>query len=118
MAEFDIKAFLALPQAESCRTISFEDADVRPGIVNDTWFLIVSGFAPYLNMQVNLVPLVYITQPEYWTIEVVGCLPGIGLPTEDPCPYIVAIPLDGITGTKGIEVKGGRRSERIDVPPK
>ncbi len=116
MAEFDIGAFQALPQAESCRTINFKDTDVRPGIVNDTWFLIVSGIKPYVNMKVELIPVVYITQPEYWIIEVIGCLPGIGLPTE--APYTVSIPLDGITGTKGIEVKGGRKSEKIDIPPK
>ena len=108
--------FKDLPQANSCRTIDFEKTEVQPGIVNNTWFLIVSGIKPYRNMKVELIPVVYITQPEYWVIEVVGCLPGIGLPAE--APYTVAIPLDGITGTKGVEVKGGRRSERIDVPPK
>ncbi len=81
MVKFDIREFKALPQADSCRTIDFEKAEVVPGIVNNTWFLVVSGVKPYMNMKVELIPVVYITQPEYWIIEVVGCLPGIGLPT-------------------------------------
>jgi hypothetical protein len=60
------------------------------------------------------VPLIYIQQPEYWGIEVVGCLPGIGLPEA---PYTISIPLDGITGTKGIEVIGATRSEKREFPP-
>jgi len=67
-------------------------------------------------MEVNLKPLVYIRQPEYWGIEVIGGLPGgIGLPTT--APYIASLPLDGTIGTQGIEVIGATRSEKISVPP-
>lgn len=67
-------------------------------------------------MEVDLIPLVYIRQPEYWGIEVTGCLPaGIGLPTT--APYIASLPLNGIIGTRGIEVIGATRSEKISVPP-
>jgi hypothetical protein len=31
-------------------------------------------------MEIKLNPLVYIRQPEYWGIEVVGCLPEVRLP--------------------------------------
>lgn len=44
----------------------------------------------------------------------VGCLPGIGLPAF--APYVVDLDLSGIIGTRGIEVIGASRSERIDVP--
>ena len=68
-----------------------------------------------MNMEVDLVPVVYIQQPEFWGIEVVGCLPdGIGVPTT--APYIVRINLSGVTGTKGVEVMGATRSEKIEVP--
>lgn len=105
-----------LPVAESCRRIDFEKVEIRPGIVNNTWFAVVSGMKPWLNMEVRLIPLVYIRQPEYWGIEVVGCLPGIGLPVV--APYVVSIPLGGITGTKGIEIIGATRTEKREVPPK
>ena len=66
-------------------------------------------------MRVELVPVVYIQQPEYWQIEVVGSLPGLGLPAL--APYAVHLPLAGIVGTRGIEVVGATRTERFDVPP-
>jgi hypothetical protein len=111
-----LKPFNRLPQAESCRLIDFDKAEVRPGFVTGTYILVVSGTKPYMNMEVRLVPRVYVKQPEYWGIEVVGCLPGIWLPAE--APYVEAIPLDGVTGTCGIEVIGATRSEKIDVPPR
>ncbi len=104
------------PLAKSCRVIEFENVDVVPGIVNDTWFVNVSGTKRYRNMTVRLVPLVYVKQPEYWEIEVVGCLPGIALPAL--APYSESIALDGIRGKKGIEIIGATGSEKRDVPPK
>lgn len=101
------------PQAESCRLIDFIDYSINPGIVNDTWFLTVNGEKPYLNMAVSLVPRIYIQQPDYWGIEVVAYLNGIGLPTV--APYSQTIPLDGIRGKKGIEIIGANRKEKINI---
>ncbi len=109
-----LKAFEVLPQPSSCRLIDFDKAEVRPGIVSGTYILIVKGVKPYLNMKVDLVPLVYIRQPEYWGIEVIGCLPGgIGLPATEP--YTVVLPLNGTIGTKGVEVIGANKSQKIPV---
>ena len=106
----------------SCRLLSRTvdgtkaTATVVPGIVNDTFFVIVNGKKPYLNMEVRLVPLTYIQQPEYWAIEVVGCVHGISLPTIGA--YDVALPLDGIRGTKGIDVVWANGdTQRLEVPP-
>ncbi len=78
------------------------DAIVSPGIVNNTFILIVKGKKPYLNMKVVLSPLTYVQEPEYWGIEVLGCVAGIVLPTVGR--YDEFLPLDGIRGTKGIEI--------------
>lgn len=115
MSEEQIRALQALPTPQSCRIIDFESAQVvtlrtRP----PRRVLTVSGQKPYFNMTVSLSPLVYIQQPEYWGIEVVGCLPEVGLPAV--APYVVSLDLSGIIGTRGIEVIGASRSERIDVP--
>lgn len=75
----------------------------------------VNGTKPYTNMKVELVPLVYVKQPEYWGIEVVGSLRGIGLPAL--APYSVSLPLAGLIGTHGIEVIGATRTERFDIQP-
>ena len=110
--EQQLREFETLPQPNSCRLIDFEQAKVHPGIVSGSYILVVQGTKPCLNMKVELVPLVYVKQPEYWGIEVVGCVPnGICLPAL--APYTVSIPLDGIKGSKGIEVIGATRSEKI-----
>ena len=99
---------------KSTRVIDFKEARVIPGIVPNTFILIVYGEKPYLNMRVELVPLRYVHRPDYWGIEVVGRLPGVGLPAT--APYTVSLPLDGITGYRGIEVIGARSRKKIDVP--
>jgi hypothetical protein len=115
-SQLQLREFETLPQPSSIRLIDFEEAEVRPGIVSGTYILIVKGTKPYLNMKVNLIPLVYIRQPEYWGIEVIGSLPGgIGLPAT--APYIASLSLNGTVGTQGIEVIGATRSEQISVPP-
>ena len=100
--------------ASGARVIAYEKAEIRPGFVNDTWILIVSGQAPCLNMKVELTPHIYVSCPEYWAIEVVGTLPS-GFCLTAIRPYYETIVLTGITGSKGIEVIGSNRREVIDV---
>jgi hypothetical protein len=114
MEEMHLKAFEALPHSSSCRLINFEKADVVPGFVSKTFFLIVSGTKPWVTMKVELHPLIYIRQPEYWGIEVVGCQDGIGLPAT--APYHVAIDITHLLGTKGIEVIGASSRKQFNVP--
>lgn len=107
----------ATPPDTDCRVIDFESAQVfTEPTVPARYVLVVRGEKPYLNMQVDLIPLTYIRQPEYWGIQVVGCLPKIGLPAV--APYTVKLDLDGIIGTRGIEVIGANRAEKIDIPGK
>jgi len=109
--------------SKSCRLLARTidgqkaQAEVVLGIVNDTFFAIVRGRKPYLNMQVRLSPLTYVRQPEYWGIEVLGCVSGIVLPTIGG--YDEHLSLDGIRGTKGIEIIwANAETERFPVPPK
>lgn len=116
MNEERMEEYEVLPKADSHRLIDFERAEILTlESFPPQFVLTVSGEKPYMNMEVGLEPLVYIRQPEYWGIEVVGHLPGgIGLPVVTP--YTVSIPLSGIMGTRGVEVIGGTRSEKMDVP--
>jgi hypothetical protein len=108
--------FVSGNSSDSYQLLDFESAQVVSGFVNDTYILIVSGTKPYLNMVVELSPRIYVRQPKYWGIEVVGSIPGgIGLPALGS--YSVSKQLMGITGTKGIEVIGASNSLEIDVPP-
>ena len=104
---------LKAPTPSSIRIINFTKARIVPGFVGG-WFLIVSGTKPCLNMTVRLSPLIYVRQPEYWGIEVIGSLSGFCLPAT--APYTVSIPLGGITGTRGIEVIGANKRQKIIVP--
>jgi hypothetical protein len=68
-------------------------------------------------MKVELVPVVYVRQPDYWEIELVGCLRG-GICLPVVMPFAEAIPIQGTTGTKGIKVVGATKVVKLDVPPK
>jgi hypothetical protein len=114
MTESDLKELEALPHSSTCRLISFTDAEVVPGIVPNTFILIVSGVKPWVTMKVELVPLIYIRQPEYWGIEVVGCQSGIGLPRQ--APYHVSLDISHLRGTIGIEVIGATSRKQFKVP--
>jgi hypothetical protein len=115
--EQQLRQHRELPKPDSQRLIDFERAQILGLRTFPPQFVLrVTGTKPYLNMEVELVPLVFIRQPEFWGIEVVGRLPGgIGLPAL--APYDVSIALSGITGTKGVEVIGATRSKRIELPP-
>ena len=114
MKSQDIQQFQALPQSAACRRIDFDSIEIRPGFITDTYFLIVRGTKPWVTMEVGLFPLIYIQQPEYWGIELIGCQGGIGLPME--APFIVTLDISRHRGKKGIEVMGATRSEKRDVP--
>src|SRR5215218_9549950 len=107
--------FTSAPPATGFRLLDFDSADVVTLESFPPQFVLrVSGTKPMANMQVQVVPLVYIRRPEYWGIEVVGSLlGGIGLPAL--APYEVTLPLTGFLGTQGIEVIGGSRVQRFDI---
>ncbi|MDQ4134176.1 MAG: subtilase-type protease inhibitor [Actinomycetota bacterium] len=117
MKDVQLNALRELPPSEACRLIDFEQAEiVTLESFPAQYVLAVKGTAPVFNLRVELLPLTYVRQPEYWGIEVVGCLSGIFLPAERP--FSVSLGLAGVTGTQGVEVVGASRSQKLDVPPK
>ena len=100
------------PPAESCRLIDFERADAVSLRIYPPPppMLVVAGQKPFANMRVSLNPLRYVSQPEYWGIEVVGCMPPIGQPAI--IPYVVELDLTGITRDPG------RRGHRSQTGPR
>ncbi len=111
--DMSVKDFTEMEAVESVRLIAFDRAQIVGGFAGQ-YFLIVSGQAPCSNMQVELAPRIYITCPDYWAIEVVGSLPG-AICLEALSPFTRFIELDGITGSKGIEVIGHNRVQRFKV---
>jgi len=66
MNEEQIQEYGNLPKAGSFRLIDFDDAEIATlESFPPQYVLVVRGMKPYLNMRVDLVPLVYIRQPEY-----------------------------------------------------
>lgn len=106
---------VAAPPAANCQVIDFDSARVSTSpTMPAQHMLVVRGEKPYSNMEVKLNPLTYIQQPDYWGIEVVGCLSDMGLPAL--ADYAVKLDLDGTMGTRGIEIIGANRAEKIDLP--
>jgi hypothetical protein len=104
---------------EAQRLIDFDRADViTPMIYPPRPSLVVSGTLPF-PMDVTLVPLVYVSRPQWWGIQVVGSTEAGPHPTQPitAIPYSVDLNLQGITGTEGVEVIGANKSERLAVPP-
>lgn len=99
------------PKPESCQLATFVTARVTA--TKGSFYLTVAGKKPFTNMRVRLIPRIYIRQPEFWGIEVVGCVYGIGLPVVTR--YVETIPLDGIIGTRGIEVIGKNKTKKIVI---
>jgi hypothetical protein len=104
---------------EGTRLVDFERADViTPMIEPPRPRLVVSGVT-VVPMRVSLVPLVYVSRPPYWGIQVVGSTGDETGPRPvhpiTSVPYSVELELAGITGTEGVEVIGASRTERIAV---
>ncbi len=108
----DLAAFSGLPLSQTHRLLGFDHAAVEslesfpPQLV-----LRVRGTAPYPAMRITLEPRIYVRQPDYWGIEVVGML--IEPEPARPTPYEVALDLSGPMGTEGIEVIGAGVTKRI-----
>jgi hypothetical protein len=104
------------------RLINFERAEViTPMMIPPKPRLVVSGVLPNPEVAPTLVPLVYVSRPTYWGIQVVGSLgehgdgPHVSQPIAN-VPYTVELDLAGVTGSSGVEVIGASNTERIDIP--
>jgi hypothetical protein len=97
--------------------VDFERAEViTPMIHPPRPRLVVSGVTAF-PVQVTLVPLVYVSRPPYWGIQVVGSNPATpqATPAITNVPYDVELDLEGLIGSEGVEVIGATRTERIAV---
>jgi hypothetical protein len=99
-----------------CQPLDFDKIEIRKGDGKDTWMLVVTGTTGGSPKGVQLIPAVYVRQPDYWRIELVQC----GKDAEGPetAHFTARLPLLGLLGTSGIEIVGAPRIERIDMPPK
>jgi hypothetical protein len=108
-----------LPPPSTCRLIDFEKATVVWPIMKTKIevpcnpVLIVKG-KKHPNMDVMLLPIWYLVKPDWWGIEVVGCMkaPSI-LPVLEP--FTAHLVLAGTIGYKGIVVIGATKKVQIPI---
>ena len=65
-------------------------------------------------MSVQLVPMIYVDKPDYWEIQVIGCVGDICLTAV--MPYNVWLDVTDFRGHKDIEIVGSDQSIKIDIP--
>lgn len=108
------------PQQETGRLIDFEDANVvTPMIEPPRPRLVVTGFKPHPEMEISLIPLGYVSQPQFVGVQVVGCPAFEGnhpMPLIAPVAFSVELDLEGVGGTEGVEVIGASTTERLAAP--
>ncbi len=100
----DIPALDGIPDSVSGHRLDFDHSEIVPGLIDGTYFLLVTGSKPWITLDISLQPKVHISRPDYLGIEVVGLQRGQILP--NPAPYALAIEITNIAGNKGIEVIG------------
>ena len=110
----DTDTLKKLKPASGSHLLEIDSAELRPGFVKGTYFLIVKGTKPWVTMVVSFSPYIYIRQPEYWEIEVVGTQNGIGLPRTAPFEH--AEDVTASLGTKGVDVIGSNQTIRVALP--
>lgn len=102
------------------RLIDFERAEViTPMIYPPQPRLVVTGFKPHPDVEVTLVPLMYVSQPTYQGIQVVATATSGGPHVSQPIAnvaYTVELDLQGRCGSEGVEVIGETKTQQIAVP--
>lgn len=97
------------------RLIDFERVDVISLMIYPPRpTLVISGTRPTAGTEVTLVPLTYVSRPQYHGIQVVGTVTDPGT-DEGSSEYSVQLDLVGFTGTDGVEVIGATRTARVAV---
>lgn len=102
------------PPSSNWVPVDFDKAELQPGSVPGSLVLVVSGNTSSSSSRgcpVKLVPATYVTQPDYWRVEVLWDRAHAIFQSE--CPFSVFMPLDGIRGRLGIELIGKTASRRL-----
>lgn len=105
----DLGEFARLPASSTFRLIDFDCVAIERASLHTPPVLVVSGLKSWVNLAVELRPRAYEKRPEYWQVEIVGTLPGYGVPGL--VEYHATLPLT-LCGTRGIEVVGASKAER------
>jgi hypothetical protein len=99
--------------------IDFERAEIiTPMIYPPQPRLVVTGVKDQPDLEVTLVPLVYVSRPSYHGVQVVATATSGGAHVSQPIanvPFVVELDLADACGADGVEVIGESKTERLDV---
>ncbi|WP_420606564.1 hypothetical protein [Novosphingopyxis sp.] len=96
--------------APNARLVDFDEAVIKTGPMGDTRFLRVRGTLSDDGVAVKLAPRIYSRKPDYWVIEVAAITARDGAERA----FEISIPVDAVTGIKGIVVRGETREDVIE----
>ncbi len=113
----------SLSSVPNGQIIAFEEAELRRVPFQESLYLWVKGTLPASNIEVRLAPRVYHGRPDYWGIEVAATMmPDFAasgasddLAQRDDLLFERFVPLNGITGFRGITVIGANKVQRIEI---
>jgi len=87
-----------------CSPIDFTSAQLIQA--NGQVLLKVAGSAPYAGMDIQLRPVLYVMQPDFWLMSLLACTPINTKPGGPLAPFSVEINVGGTVGRKGVELSG------------
>ena len=93
---------VAAPLACAAVTIKTAELVSRDGVI----LLKVTGEAPSAGLTFAVRPVVYIMQPDYWLMALVGCVPKGSATASVPTPFSAEVSLAGSVGRFGIDLTG------------
>jgi hypothetical protein len=115
----------SLSSAPNGQIAEFDVAELRKVPFQESLYLWVRGRLPSGNIGVTLAPRVYHDRPDYWGIEVAivntpdAANDAGGIKNAEPgfesLVFERSVPLDGITGSRGITVIGANQIKRIEI---
>ncbi|MEM7621196.1 MAG: hypothetical protein AAF228_12195 [Pseudomonadota bacterium] len=98
---------------KNCQSVDFESINVHLK-EKGYWVVTVSGQKPEADMKVELIPMIYDQQPEYWGIALRGQQRVDDVLASDDS-FQAKLPLSGCKGVKGIEIIGSTKREKVDI---
>ena len=89
---------------KSCATQDYGTAALRTA--DGRMVLHVTGMAQHPGMTIEVRPVLYVMQPDFWQMGLVACDPAGSKPTGPATPFDADIGISGWSGRKGIDLNG------------
>ncbi len=103
------------PTSLRAHLINFDQAEIRKSQFNDELFLFVTGEQPEKPWRAILAPVINQQTPDYLTVEVMRTRANDDQERRNKVHYQLSLPLNAISGKKGVMLLGANKSKKIDI---